>query len=352
MHPTRRSLLQLLAGSVILWPTAGLAAPSVGAGSIGGSSSKSTKRGYITFIINVHEWGHLDGSAEILESLCKLYTNKGVKGEFYVTSVMAEKLEKNHPETISAMKLHGLSYHVRPPHPLYSGFDTDLKKLSGDDLTNTIKDFETYGQSLSTGELDKSKSGGYTKVKEVFGRAPCAVSCQNDSPTILTAASSVYKSLGAKMIVAFHEGESDPDNPFVNKYNLLVRPSHLKMTHSSGDDFWWNTVSAGKGGDPTESLKNQLDAWNHTKLPFATAIIHENNFYRSGPESWTSIYYKDKDKKTVLAAPWDLKAAEWGKARDDDSKQKIWSAYKGLVDYCSENMNVVTSEDIYKLSTQ
>lgn len=350
MHPTRRHLLQLLASSIVLVPTASaFGAPAVSS-AVGKSTSTASSRGYVNFIINVHEWGHLEGSAEILNDLCRLFTNKGVKGDFYVTAPMAEKLAKNYPDTVAAMKAHCISYHVRPPHPLYSGFDTALKKLTGADLTASITDFETYGQSLSTGALDKSKSGGYTKVKEVFGKAPCTVSCQNDNSTILTAATAVFKSMGAKMVVVFHEGESDPDNPYVSKYNLVVRPSHLKMTHSTGDEFWWNTVSAGKGGDPTESLKSQLDKWTHSKLPYATAIIHENNFFRSGPESWTSIYYKEKEKKTVLTSPYNLQAEEWGKSRNDDSKKAIWSAYKALVTYASESMTVVTSEDIVRLS--
>lgn len=338
-------MLQLLASSIVLVP----AAPAFAAGGSVGSTTAAS-RGYVNFVINVHEWGHLEGSAEILNDLCRLFTNKGVQGDFYVTGPMAEKLQKNYPDTVAAMKAHCISYHVRPPHPLYSGFDTGLKKLTGSDLTDSITDFETYGHSLSTGALDKSKSGGYTKVKEVFGKAPCAVSCQNSSPTILTAANAVFKSMGAKVVVAFHEGESDPDAPYVSKYNLVVRPSHLELTHSSGDEFWWNTVSAGRGGDPTESLKSQLGKWNHNKLPYATAIIHENNFFRSGPESWTSIYYKEKEKKTVLSAPYDLKAEEWGKSRNDDSKKAIWAAYKALVTYASESMTVVTAEDIARLS--
>ncbi len=346
MKPTRRSLLQLLAASLVFVPfdDAFALAPTIG----GSGTGSATKRGYMTFVINVHEWGHVDGSAAILDKLCALYTRNGVKGEFYVTAPMAERLSNKYPDTVTSMKRHGISYHVRPPHPLYSGFDTELKALSGDALTAMITDYETYGQNLTTGALDKSRSGGYKRVKEVFGRAPCAVSAQNDNTKILTAAAAVYKSMGAKMLVAFHEGESDPDNPLVNKYNLLARPSHLKMTHSTGDEFWWNTVAAGKGGDPTDHLKSQLDAWQHSKLPYAVAIVHENNFYRYGPESWTSIYYKEKEKTNVQPAPYNLDAEEWGKARGDDQQKLIWAAYKQLVEYCAENLNVVTSEDIVK----
>lgn len=348
MKPTRRTVLQLLAASMVFVPfdDAFALAPTLSAGGGG-----TTKRGYITFVINVHEWGHVEGSAEILTNLARLYTKFGVKGEFYVTAPMADRLANKYPDTVAAMKTHGISYHVRPPHPLYTGFDAELKAKTGDDLTNMIKDFETYGQNLTTGALDKSRSGGYTRVKEVFGKAPCAVSAQNENTKILTAAAAVYKSLGAKMLVAFHEGESDPDNPLVNKYNLLARPSHLKLTHSTGDEFWWNTVASGKGGDPTDHLKEQLDAWQHSKLPYAVAIVHENNFYRYGPESWTSVYFKDKEKKTMATSPYNLDAEEWGKSRDEDARKTIWSAYRKLVEYCAENLNVVTSEDIVKLSS-
>lgn len=349
----RRNLLQLLASSIVLLPSASAGAAGLAAGSLTSITGSSTagKKGYITFVINVHEWAHIDQGYVILNDLCSLFSSKGVKGDFYVTAPMAEKLASSYPATVSAMKLHGISYHSRPPHPLYTGFDASLQGLSATALTQTITDFETYGQNLTTGALDKTKSGGFTKVKEVFGRAPCAVSIVNSGTSILTSAAAVYKSMGAKMIVAFHEGESDPANPFVQKYNLLVRPSHLKLTHSTGDEFWWNTVSAGKGGDPTESLKTQLSAWKETKLPFATAIIHENNFFRSGPEAWTSVYYMDEQKTTPLAPSFNLSAAEWGKERSSDSKSAIWQAYRDLVYYCADNMNVVTSQDIVTLST-
>ncbi len=352
MPPTRRSLLQLLASTAVFWPAGEAFATPAPTPSTSAKPNAATKRGYITFVINVHEWGHVDESAAILDDLCALYTAHGVKGDFYVTSVMADKLAASHPDTVTAMKAHGISYHVRPPQPLYEGFDSAFKALSGDALISAVRDFETYGQSLATGEIDRSRSGGYTRVKEVFGKAPCAVSAQNSNQTIVAAAASVWKAMGARMILAFHEGQSDPDNPLVQKDGLLVRPSHFKLTHVDAAEkvFWWNAVSAGQGGDPTEALKAQLDAWNHPKLPYAAALIHENNFYRAGPESWTSIYYADKTKTVVQAPPYDLTATEWGKARDSASKEAIWSAYSALVAYCAENLNVVTSEDIVALA--
>ncbi len=162
---------------------------------------------YISFIINVHDWTHPDESADILLQLVDLFERYGVRGDFYFTAEITRELAENHPEVIERLKNSNMtiSYHVRPPHPLYTGFDSRLKNLSDDELYQTLLDYETYALDLETGELDKSQPGGYTYVAQVFGRNPVMAPAPNNDPRIRDAAQRVYASLGAQMTLLYHE---------------------------------------------------------------------------------------------------------------------------------------------------
>ncbi|MCL4261408.1 MAG: hypothetical protein KJZ52_12365, partial [Anaerolineales bacterium] len=96
--------------------------------------------GYISFIINVHDWTHPDESADILLQLVDLFEKYNVRGDFYFTAEITRELAENHPEVIERLKNSNMtiSYHVRPPHPLYTGFDSRLDGLSGEELYQTL----------------------------------------------------------------------------------------------------------------------------------------------------------------------------------------------------------------------
>jgi len=81
-----------------------------------------------------------------------------VRGDFYFTAEITRELAENHPKVIERFRNSNMtiSYHVRPPHPLYTGFDDRLKGLSDDELYQTLLDYETCALDLETGELDRS----------------------------------------------------------------------------------------------------------------------------------------------------------------------------------------------------
>ena len=87
-------------------------------------------------------------------------------------------------------------------------------------------------------------------------------------------------------------------------------------------------------------------------LPLITSLIHENNFYRSGPEGWTSIYFTIEGGKRgdPLSPPFDLNAPDPSRPRSEADKAAIWQAYEELVAYAAANLTVVTSEDIVSLA--
>lgn len=319
--------------------------------------------GRITFAINVHDWYHADESAVTLLRLLELFEKYHVRGDFYFTPEVTREYAAHDPEVIERFQQSEMtiSYHLRAPHPLYSGFDSRLKGLSGDELYQTILDYETYALDLETGDLDRSRPGGYTYVAHVFGRNPVVASAPNNDPRIQEAAQKVYASLGAQMTVLYHEEGTKIERPFEYTNGLLIRPSDFSITRTTAidgkDNFWWNFMSKPTAAryNPTIMLQTQLAAWEahqYGRAPLITVLIHENNFYRSGPESWTGMFYKiEKGQRgDPLSPPFDLNAPDPSKLRTEADREAIFAAYEELIAYAAAHLEVVTSADLVKMA--
>jgi hypothetical protein len=320
------------------------------------SSPAKTPRGYITFAINVHDTVHVGESADTLLRLIDIFKKNKVHGDFYLTAPIAERYAQNRSDVITSLRDGGMtvSYHIRPPHPVYLGFDARLKNLKEPQLSQTLKDYETYGLDLATGDLDRSRAGGYTYVKQVFGRPPVCVSSQSHSSEIRAAMNRIHRAMGARMTVAYHETGTDLNEPFKYSEGLLIRPSDFSITRDEEDskNFWWNRIADpdGEAYDPATMLKAQLEAWKGSRPPFVTALIHENNFCRRGPEAWKAFYFTDPRNRTPASSPYNLEAADPSKLRSHSEQEKIWKAYEALVAYAAANLQVVTSEDLASMA--
>lgn len=330
-------------------------------------STPDTETPYISFIINVHDWTHPAESADILLKLVDLFEKYGVRGDFYFTAEITRLLAENHPEVIERFRNSNMtiSYHVRPPHPLYAGFDERLKELDDATLYQTLLDYETYALNLETGDLDRSRPGGYTYVAQVFGRKPVVASAPSGDRRIKDAAQKVYASLGAQMTLLYHEEGTKLEQPFEYVNGLLVRPSDFSVTRNTlvdgTENFWWNMMTRPHASDyrPLHLLELGLEEWrgrtessSYSRAPFITLLIHENNFYRRGAEGWTSIYFamQGGKKGDPLPPPWNLNSPDPSTLRPPEEQAAIWQAYEELVAYAAANLNVVTSEDILELA--
>ena len=142
---------------------------------------------------------------------------------------------------------------------------------------------------------------------------------------------------------------------------MLVRPSDFSVTRTTSIDgsenFWWNFMSKPNAADynPAKMLQAQLAEWethNYGRAPFITSLIHENNYYRSGPESWTGFYFEMNSSKkgNPLPPPFDLNAPDPSRARTAEDKAAIFAAYEELVAYAAAHLRVVTSEDIVEMA--
>lgn len=358
--------ISVVAGAVSCAPQAP-AVPTQPFGPADSTADPPEPTAYISFVINVHDWTHADESGQALMKLVDLLEAHGVRGDFYFTAEVTRQLVERHPEVIERFRTSTMtiSYHVRPPHPLYTGFDARLKGLDEAALYQVLLDYETYAIDLETGELDRSKSGGYTYVAEVFGTKPVVASAPNNDPRISAVAQRVYADLGARVTVMYHEEGTTLEQPFEYVNGLLVRPSDFSVTRvtsvDGSDNFWWNFMSRPNAAEynPTGMLQDLLAEWtakvagsDAARPPFVTALIHENNFYRSGAEGWSSIYFAmDRGQRgQPLQPPWNLDAPDPSRPRSASDQEAIWAAYEELVAYAAENLAVVTSEDLVNLA--
>ena len=321
-------------------------------------------KGYISFPINIHDFLHIDQSADLLIRLVDLFEKYNVRGDFYFTAPITHYFVEKRPDIIKRVRKSNMtiSYHVRPPHPIYIGFNEKLEKLDSDELMRVLRDCETYRLDMTTGELLRDQPGGYKFVSEVFGRKPVALGIPARGPKLRTAARKVYRELGAKVVVEHHETGTKMDVPFEWIDGLVMRPSDFSVTRwaAPGDrpgrrglgNFWWNMLNTPRADqyNPTTYLKKRLEAWNGTRPPLITCIIHENNFFRQRMTPFTYIFWADPQKRQPLKPPYDLNARDASMPRTQANMKQIWQAYEEVVAYSAKYLKVITSEDITKMA--
>lgn len=306
-------------------------------------------KGTMTFAVNTHDWVHPEASADTILRLIAIFEKHKVRGDFYLTAPVVEAWAAKKPEVIERLKASGMtiSYHVRAPHPLWSGFDARLQNLGDAELEQALRDYETYRLDLATGDLDRTRPGGYAYVAKTFGTNPVVVGAPNKDRRIARTALKVYREMGARMTILYHESGTKVDQPFEFHEGLLVRPSDFSITRwkldgETEDQFWWNR----RDGDPVGRLKGELAAWKAPRAPYVTALIHENNFYRFGPEGWTAIYWSDRRKTQPKLPPYDLTIPDRSRERGAEERDRIFAQYEGMVAYAAENLTVATSADL------
>jgi len=317
----------------------------------------SPSQGYITFVVNVHDWGRAGKSGDTISRLIDLFTRHGVRGDFYLTAPVVEAYAQSRPDVLDRLQTSGMtiSYHYRPPFPAYAGFDGSLRDLDDASLRATLRDYETFRLDLKTGGLQRDRPGGYAYVKQVLGVAPVAVSAMGN-PRAKSVLLDIYREQGAKMTMEYHESGTKPDQPFAWRQGLLIRPSDFSITRwtapgENRESFWWTRQDTPQSAafNPTMRLQSQLAAWTHPRAPLITVLIHENDFYVRGGPSWNAIYLS-RDGRSPRTPPYDVNAPDQAEPRTAENQAAIWRAYEELVAYAARNLRVVTSADVVKMA--
>lgn len=324
------------------------------------TASPNATNGFMTFAVNVHDWRFVDDSADTVLRLVGIFEKYGVRGDFYFTAPLVERYVAKRPDVIARLKSSGMtiSYHVRAPHPLWRGFSEPLRDQSDDEIAATLRDYESFQLDLKTGGFNRDQPGGYRYVEQIFGCKPVAVGASDAAPDVKRISSRVYAGLGARVAVFNHETGTKLEQPFEFRDGLLARPSDFSVTRFAGGEkggeiFWWNMQGTARAAefDPVALLKKQLAAWSGGRRPFVTALIHENDFYRSGGPGWNSVYFEGEGwQARPRRAPFDLDTPVRSVARPAEVREAIFAKYEELVACATKNLNVLTSDDVAKMA--
>jgi hypothetical protein len=247
-----------------------------------------------------------------------------------------------------------ISYHFRPPHPANDGFGGPVRGLHGKELEATLRDYETFQLDLETGDLRPDQPGGYAYVKHVLGVAPVTVSALTRNPEVKTALLDLYRAMGVRMTMEYHESGTRVDQPFAWRQGLLIRPSDFSITRwaapgEARESFWWNRLDTPRAAEfnPTARLRSLLAAWTHPRAPLITVLIHENDFTFQAGGHWQAVYL-EADGRTPRTPPFDLQAPDRTQRRTAENQAAVWKAYEELVAFAAGNLSVVTSIDLVR----
>src|SRR5262249_60406539 len=109
-----------------------------------GAKTPPSSKGSITFVANTHDYGRVDRSADTVLRLIDVFGRYQVRGDFYLTAQAVEAYARSRPEVIRRLvdSQMTISYHLRPPHPGYPGFEYLLQERQGQALEAALRDYE------------------------------------------------------------------------------------------------------------------------------------------------------------------------------------------------------------------
>ncbi|MFH1785038.1 MAG: hypothetical protein ABH842_01285 [Candidatus Micrarchaeota archaeon] len=301
----------------------------------------------ITFVINTHDWYHLNNSAETLTRLLDIYDKYDVKAEFYFTEPAFKAYEQNYPEILEMLlsKNMTISFHIRAPHPVTfkSSYFLEMQNMTESELENILTDYETYELNLSDGSLNYDEKGGYSYIKERIGYAPIVAGLNAVTPELKNAELKVLKEMGLQMYVRKHS----EDIIEMAAPGLLSRPSQFGIEEKTQKYYWFTEDGESGSVDPLKEVVNPHTIFSNVE-GYGLVIVHENDFYAELP-GWRRVYWKDGDGDQAIPKnpPYDITTLSGDITFFTEAEtEQQWANYESIVAYAAQNFRVVTSRDI------
>lgn len=288
---------------------------------------------YVSFIQNVHDWVFPENSLATIHRLIDLHELYKIPMDLYLDDQVVQEYLKLEPSIFDRLKSSeyvAISYHIRPPHPVYEGFDMiGLANMSIEDQYAVLYQYETHRLDLATGEYTE-EPGGYAYLKELIGYAPRVVT-HTTSREYGEALSRVYEEMGALFAVV--HGKEKTLNDLI--YGLHTRPEQVEVKLYED--------SYAKGFDAEERFAKWTADFDGTSDYFINLKYHENNFYTQGTP-FEYVY--------VNSPPFDLSAGDKTVMKSKQAQDEKWKIYEEALQYVSEHsdeLTAITSIDLEKM---
>jgi hypothetical protein len=289
---------------------------------------------YVSFIQNIHDWVFPEESAETIRRVVELHEEYQVPVDLYYNDQILQAHLDVDPELIELIKdseYATVSWHIRPPHPLYSGFDNvDLNEMTDEEIYETLKLVETSRLDLETGLPIEGEPGGYAYMKELIGYAPRVVTHTTGPHGKIM--SQVYTEMGALFTVS-HGSTYTLD---MERHGLHYRPEQQEVK------LYEETYQ--RGFDPETKFEEWTQDWDGEEDWFVNLKYHENNYYTTGT-TFGPVYWKDYNsgRKHVTEVPYDLSAGEtYTTMKSPRIQEEKWQIYEETLEYVANNLDWLT----------
>ncbi len=295
---------------------------------------------YVLFTLNVHDWVNPEMSIEAVEKTIEIHEKYNIPVDIYLNDPTFQNYLESAPELLEQLKTSEVvvvSYHFRPPTPMYSGFDyLGLDEMDEEELYETLLGYTEHKLDLETGEYIEDEEGDYQLMKDTFGYAPICLGIATPIPKVSNVLKSLYAEKGASFVVVHNReielGEKQGD--------LFIRPEQIELK-------WYeynNRYMAGLVSSAEEVLREEMLEFKEKGKVFINIKMHENNYYTEGTAFWPT-YWTDSDKSQALEPPYNLSASEIVPIRDQEYTDSMWEWYEEAVKYVANNEKIFTSID-------
>lgn len=292
--------------------------------------TQEPEKNYVQFTQNIHDWIFEEESIETLNKVIDIHEEYNVPVDVYLNHQSFQNYMENAPELIERLKTSNVvavSYHIRPPYPVYEGFDfIGLEDMDEDTLYNTLLDYEEHELDLETG-LTTDNPGGYQNIKDTIDYAPIAIGLMIENPEVKMTLANIYKEKGASFAIAVRR-----DVDLGEMYGpLYMRPEHAEIK-------WYEYSQLYRQGLTTAEEVIEENIAEYDTPIFINIKMHENDFYAAPYTPWTAVYYEGGDKSLPLEPPYDLSAWEGVVlVTPDNAREEKMDWYEQGVKYVSEH---------------
>ena len=286
---------------------------------------------YVQFVQNVHDFVFPDKSIKTLHRLIDLHEQYELPVEMYLTDSVLQKYLELDPDLVERLKSSpyvAVSYHVRPPHPIQSGFDTvGLRKMNDQERYETLLAYEEHELDTVTGGYTDAP-GGYQLMKDTIGYAPRIVGLTN-GPLGKTY-SQVLEEKGA-LFTVLHEGGSLIEDT-VHGLNKRPEDTEVKLYEYQLRDY-----------DIESLFKEWTESFDGSRDFFVNLKFHENNYYTTGTP-FGPIYWEEfKTKEGPYEPPYDLSLSSFVGFKSETIQDEKWDIYEQALEYVANNSDWLTA---------
>ncbi len=291
---------------------------------------------YVQFVTNVHDWLFPEKSIETLNRLMDLHEQYEIPVEFHLTDTVTQIYVEQSPELMERIRSSAyvaVSYHVRPPHPIVSGFDqVGLMGMSSQERYETFMGFETHRLDMETGRYLSDEPGGFQFLKDQLGYAPRIVGQTNGRNG--AEYSQVFEELGALFTVLHEQGGSDISE-MIHGLNKRPEDQEVKLYEFRVPERF----------DPESEFADWTDGFDGTRDWFVNLKYHENNFYLTNTP-FAPIYWEDwnNGRQVAFEPPYDTTASyDHIRIRPEDHQEAHWALYTEALEYVDQNSDWLTA---------